>query len=112
MFDTHLLDAAARKRSERLEAERRAVLESVIAVLVSEARSLGVREAYVVGSLAKEGEWAEGSDVDVAVAGGDPLEVMRVVEQAAGRAVDVIDLERHPEPSSTICMARANSSSN
>lgn len=98
MFDTHLLDAAARRRAERLEVERRETLERVVAALESQGSRMGLREAYVVGSLAREGEWVEDSDVDVAISGGDPLEVMRLVEEAAGRAVDVIDLERHPAP--------------
>lgn len=98
MFDTRVLDAAVTKTAERLEAERRALFDRVFSVLLSEASALGVREAFIVGSLAEEGSWTEGSDVDVAVAGGDPLQVMRLIEDAAGRAVDVIDLERHPGP--------------
>lgn len=74
------------------------MLEKVIVALRSEAPRLGLTEAYVVGSLAKEGEWTDGSDVDVAIAGGDPLAVMMAVEEAAERTVDVIDLERHPAP--------------
>lgn len=98
MFDTHVLDTAVRRRTERLERERRALLQSVSDTLRSEGPRLGVREAWVVGSLTEEGQWVDESDVDVAVAGGDPLEVMRVVEEAAQRTVDVIDLDRHPEP--------------
>jgi predicted nucleotidyltransferase len=74
-FRTHLLDAAAARRGKRLEAERKTLLEKVIRALRSEAAHLGVTEAYVVGSLAKEGEWTERSDVDVAISGGEPLEV-------------------------------------
>lgn len=81
-----------------MEVERRSVLQRVIRTLRSEASRLGVTEACVVGSLAREGEWVEGSDVDVAISGGDPLEVMKVIEEATDRTVDVIDLARHPEP--------------
>jgi len=98
MFSTHLLDDAARRRAERMEARRRVVLERVVATLESEGPRLGVSEAYLVGSVISEGEWAEDSDVDVAISGGDPIRVMRIVEEAAGSAVDVIDLERHPTP--------------
>lgn len=87
-----------RKRAERLERERKRVLERVSATLRSEGPGLGLKEAWVVGSLTEEGQWVEDSDVDVAVVGGDPLEVMRLVEEVARRAVDVIDLERHPAP--------------
>jgi predicted nucleotidyltransferase len=96
---THILDAAIRRRRERLERERRAVLEDVIRALLSAGALLGIEEAYVVGSVASEGEWTDGSDVDVAIAGGDPLAVMRILEEATGRAVDVVDLTAHPAPS-------------
>ena len=98
MFNTRVLDDAATKTAERLEAERRVLLERVFSVLVSKGPALGVREAFIVGSLAQQGAWTDVSDVDVAVAGGDPLQLMRIIEDAAGRAVDIIDLERHPEP--------------
>lgn len=98
MFDTHRLDAALERRAARLEEDRRAVLDRVIRCLESEGPRLGVREAYVVGTLVREGTWTESSDVDVAISGGDPLGVMRLIEEASGRTVDVIDLEGHPQP--------------
>jgi predicted nucleotidyltransferase len=98
MFSTRVLDDAITNTARRLEAERRSLFERVSLALASEGPALGLREAFIVGSLAQEGAWTATSDVDVAIAGGDPLEVMRVIEDAAGRAVDVIDLDRHPEP--------------
>jgi predicted nucleotidyltransferase len=98
MYSTHILDAAERERAERLEAARRATLERVSRTLRAAAPLLGIREAFLVGSLIAEGEWTEGSDVDVAISGGDVLEVMKVVEDAADCPVDVIDLDRHPMP--------------
>jgi predicted nucleotidyltransferase len=98
MFDTHRLDAALARRAERLERERTAVLERVLGCLESEIAALGLKEAYVVGTLARPHAWTETSDVDVAISGGDPLEVMRRLEAVSGRAVDVIELDRHPEP--------------
>ena len=97
-FSTHLLDAAVRRRGERLEAERRAVLEKVIQILRREASRLGIRRAYAVGSIASEGAWADESDVDVAIVGGDPLQVMKLLEEVTGRDVDVVELERHAAP--------------
>lgn len=81
-----------------METERRAILEAVIRILRAETSRLGITEAYLVGSLTKEGEWAEKSDVDVAIWGGDPLYVMTMIEAAVGREVDVIDLRAHPAP--------------
>jgi predicted nucleotidyltransferase len=96
MFDTHILDAAETRRAARLEAERRIILESVARTLRSAAPAMGIVEAFVVGSLITAAAWTEDSDVDVAISGGDVLEVMKVVEDSAGRPVDVIDLDRHP----------------
>jgi predicted nucleotidyltransferase len=98
MFRTDVLDAAIRQRRERLEEERKGLLDIVTRVVGAELPRLGVMEAYLVGSLAREGEWVEDSDVDIAITGGDPLAVMQVLEQATERNVDVIDLEAHPEP--------------
>jgi predicted nucleotidyltransferase len=98
IFSTNILDATVSRRAERLEAERRSLLEKVSHMLRSEATRLGVAEAYIVGSLTREGEWTDASDVDVAISGGNPLEVMKAVEEAAERTVDVVDLERHPAP--------------
>jgi predicted nucleotidyltransferase len=98
MFDTHRLDAALDRRAERLESERTAVLQRVVRWLESEGPALGVKEAYVVGTLARPHAWTEASDVDVAISGGDSLEVMRRLEEASGRSVDVIELDGHPEP--------------
>ena len=97
-FDTSVLDAAIRRRRDRLERERAELLERVASAIRAQAGALGVRHAYVVGSLTREHGWSEDSDVDVAIHGGDPLAVMRLVEDASGRVVDVIDLDRHPVP--------------
>ena len=98
MFETRVLDAAIRRKAERLEAERRVILDRLLAALRAQAPRLGLREAFIVGSLVQQGAWTEDSDVDVAISGGDPLRVMRTLEEAVDRDVDVIDLDRHPEP--------------
>ena len=98
MFNTDILDSEISRTAERLEIERKGILAKVISALRSGAPDLGVREAYVVGSLVHEGEWTDASDVDVAVSGADPLQIMLLVERASGRVVDVIDLDGHPEP--------------
>lgn len=55
MYDTHVLDAAARRRAERLEAERRVTLQRVVAALESQGSRMGLREAYVVVSSPERG---------------------------------------------------------
>jgi predicted nucleotidyltransferase len=91
-FSTHALDAALSARAERLEIQRQAVLEKVVRTLRTEAGRLGITEAYIVGSLTKKGEWTDDSDVDVAVLGANPLEVMKAVE--AGECYNLRHLTR------------------
>ncbi|MCE2439997.1 MAG: hypothetical protein J4F39_11290 [Candidatus Latescibacteria bacterium] len=100
MFDTSLFDRALRKRIEERSRERAECLRSVIAALKRIRNEYDVREAYVTGSLVVENRWNEASDVDVAVGGcsGSILDVMKVLEDASGRVVDVIDLDTHPYP--------------
>jgi predicted nucleotidyltransferase len=98
MFRTHLLDECHPKAEQRLEQERRIHLQKVIHALALEGPRLGLREAYVVGSVTQEDAWTDDSDVDVAMSGGDPLELMKILEQSVGRPVDVIDLDAHPVP--------------
>ena len=65
---------------------------------------LGVRSAYIVGSVLSPERWTESSDVDVAVGGCSHavLDVMKALEDATGKTVDVIDLDRHPVPETFI----------
>ena len=98
MFDTSKRDAAIRERRAREEQERRRILAVTIQALRDSAEKHALQEAYVVGSLTREGLWHARSDVDVAVSGGWVLEVMKDIEDATDRTVDVIDLDRHPDP--------------
>ena len=98
MFDTSTLDKAVRERQQRLAAEQAELLDRVRRTLQELRKPLGIESAYIVGSLRSPDFWKESSDVDVAVAGCSPivLEVMKALEEATGRAVDVIDLDQHP----------------
>ena len=100
VFDTSLRDQAIRDRRSALDRERADLLARVAGALRQARASCGLREAFVIGSLAQPERWHQGSDVDVAVGGCSAavLEVMRILEDATGRAVDVIDLDRHPRP--------------
>ena len=100
MFDTSALDKAVRDRRRRLAAEQAEVLRRVRGALSDLREPFGIRAAYVVGSLRSPELWRESSDIDVAVAGCSRmvLEVMKALEDATGKAVDVIDLDRHPDP--------------
>ena len=100
MFDTSIRDEALLARRQRLEKERLLVMAQATAALEQIRAQIPVREAFIVGSLAQAGRWDEESDVDVAVGGcsRQVLEVMRLIEDATGKTVDVIDLDRHPRP--------------
>ena len=104
MFDTSIRDRAGRARRQRLAMEQAGLLQRVRRTLTALREPLGIRTAYVVGSLRSPDFWRESSDVDVAVAGCSPavLYVMKALEDATGRAVDVIDLDRHPSPQSFV----------
>ena len=102
MFDTSIRDEATRERRRRLAAEQAELLLRVRRTLLDLREPLGVETAYVVGSLRSPERWRESSDVDVAVGGCSDvvLDVMKALEATTGRAVDVIDLDRHPFPQS------------
>ncbi len=99
-FDTSLFDQALRKRREKRSRERRECLDTVTGTLHRVRSQYDIREAYVTGSLIVEYRWNEDSDVDVAVGGcsGSVLDVMKALEDATGKVVDVIDLDAHPNP--------------
>ena len=98
MFDTHILDEALAKQRRALATEQAELLDRVRHALEDVRNQLGIEAAYVVGSLRSADTWRRSSDIDVAVSGCTPyvLEVMKAVETATGRDVDVIDLDRHP----------------
>ena len=103
-FDTSVLDRAIQDRRRRLAAEQAELLPRVRQSLLDLRDRLGVPRAYIVGSVLSPDFWTESSDIDVAVGGCSHavLDVMKALEDATGRSVDVIDLDRHPFPESFI----------
>ena len=104
MFDTSILDEAIRARRQRLAAEQAELLDCVCRTLLELREPLGIEAAYIVGSLRSPDSWRESSDIDVAVGGCSSivLELMKALEDATGKEVDVIDLDRHPAPQSFV----------
>ena len=104
MFDTSILDEAIRARRQRLAAEQAELLDCVRRTLLELRQPLGIEAAYIVGSLRSPDSWRESSDIDVAVRGCSSivLELMKALEDATGKEVDVIDLDRHPAPQSFV----------
>ena len=103
-FDTGIRDKAIRDRRRRLAAEQAELLPRVRQALLELREPLGVRSAYIVGPVLRPEFWSETSAIAVAVAGCSSavLEVMKAVEDASGRVVNVIDLDRHPFPESVV----------
>ncbi|MDE3259375.1 MAG: hypothetical protein OYM47_16225 [Gemmatimonadota bacterium] len=99
-FNTSLFDRALKERREKRSRERKECLDTVTATLIRVRSQYDIREAYVTGSLIVEYRWNEDSDVDVAFGGcsGSVLDVMKALEDATGKVVDVIDLDTHPYP--------------
>ena len=98
MFDTCILDEALKDRRARLRREQTGLLDLVRHTLRELRGPLKIEAAYIIGSLRTPDAWHPSSDVDVAVRGQslDVLELMKALEIATDRDVDVIDLDRHP----------------
>lgn len=97
MFDTDVLDRALATRRRQSNRVRVALIDRVARALRVCRETYGVREAFIVGSLLFFDRWDHKSDVDVAIGGASMhvLDVMKVVEDAVDRDVDVIDLDLH-----------------
>lgn len=97
-FDTSILDRALKKQREQLEQERLDLISIVSETLRKNQSRYGIKSAYIVGSLAQPKMWRKFSDVDVAVSGCSEhiLSIMKDLEDATGKQVDVIDLESSP----------------
>lgn len=97
MFDTDVLDRALKTRRGQRNRERVALIDRVACALRVCRDKYGVREAFIVGSLLYFYRWDHKSDVDVAISGASMhvLDVMKVVEDAVERDVDVINLDLH-----------------
>ncbi len=97
MFETAILDRTLKSQRELRNQERVALIGRVAVALRVCRDEHGLREAWIVGSLLFADRWDEMSDVDVAIGGASDrvLDVMRIVEDAVARDVDVIDLDLH-----------------
>ncbi len=99
-FDTSIRDRALKQKRERLEQERRKLLQIVEKTLRENQEKYGISEAYITGSLLQSHRWYPFSDVDVAVGGCSQhiLSIMGDLEDATEKEVDVIDLDYHYSP--------------
>lgn len=96
-YDTSLLDKAIAERRARLEQERRAVLAHVLQWLDEHGADLGLRAAYVFGSLAGKGRFDDCSDVDIAVEEISVegfFDLMAALSSDLDRDVDLVELTK------------------
>jgi predicted nucleotidyltransferase len=89
-----VLDNATRRRLGEREAARRQALADIDRGLSRLCPRYGAAEAYVFGSVLREGRFGSDSDVDVAVSGigAELWRFAAELSRAVGREVDVIDL--------------------
>ena len=66
-FDTHLLDEAIARRSDRLENERQRLFAQAVALLDAHSRQYCLSSAYIFGSVVRPRRFHERSDVDIAI---------------------------------------------
>lgn len=98
-FSTHLLDAALQKKKIEREELRKRLLSRALVALDLLSDRFKFNEAYVFGSLAKEGHYLPGhSDIDIAVRGlrdRDYFPAAAFLSSEMDNEVDLIQLEGH-----------------
>ncbi len=98
-FDTSLLDAALEEQCRAWEEERRQVVTRLLELLDRWGPALGIRQAYLFGSVARPGRFYPDSDVDLAVEQIDDQAFLQAVAWFSGelgRPVDVVELADCP----------------
>ncbi len=96
-FSTHLLDAALQRRCKLNEQRRLVLLERVTQWLEINGQQYGIAQAYLFGSLTRPHQFAEHSDVDIAVESVNPdrfFEAIAALSEQVERDVDLVDLSK------------------
>ncbi len=96
-YDTSVLDKAIAEKRARWERERQATLEHVLQWLDAHGADLGLRQAYVFGSLARTGRFNDCSDVDFAVekiSAEGFFDLMAALSSELDRDVDLVELTK------------------
>jgi len=96
-YDTSVLDKAIAEKHTRWERERQVVLTRVLRWLDAHGADLGLRRAYVFGSLARAGRFSDYSDVDIAVeeiSVESFFDLMAALSSELDRDVDLVELTK------------------
>lgn len=97
-FSTKLVDEAIKRSGKESEALRRKVIERLFHALAALAGRVEFKEAYIFGSITKEGRFDNNSDIDVGFIGLGDEDVVPAIAFLSGeleRDVDVVQLEGH-----------------
>ena len=98
IFQTTLLDEVIEKNRSRQEEVRLLVIEKILAAIDKLSEEIALKEAYLFGSVTKPFGFSEGSDIDIGfieLDDGHFFKVMSHISEAAGRDVDIVQLEDH-----------------
>lgn len=96
-FDTSLLDGALAERAAALEQDRRRLLAAAVAALDDFGPRFGWQQAFLFGSVTLAGRFHQGSDIDIAVSGLNPIDRFQasaLFSERLGFQVDLVPLEQ------------------
>lgn len=96
-FDTSIRDLAVRSERAVREEKREQCLSATLDALNALGSGLGMRSAYLFGSLVREGAFRQDSDVDIAVEGAvEPIHAAARLSARIGREVQIVVLDGSP----------------
>jgi len=95
-FDTSLWERIIEKRYEDREKKRQEILQALIKNLKDYFKDKKVKKVYILGSILREGEFYEFSDIDIAVGGLEEnyFRISAEIEDIVDRDIDLIELEK------------------
>jgi predicted nucleotidyltransferase len=96
VFDTSLLEKITEEKARKREEKRIRLLSETIVKLKTFFEGKRVRHVYLTGSILRERNFYDFSDIDVAVEGleEDYFRTLVEIEDLLDRDVDLIELER------------------
>ena len=95
MFKTTYLDQILATQRSQLEQERQKLLEKTIDWLDNYGVQYGIKQAYIFGSLTRENQFSQKSDIDLAVEITNTdnfFSVIGLISEVTGREVDLIPI--------------------
>ena len=97
MFNTYLLDREKKKQRQANEEKRREMISKVFAVLEDIAPKYGIERAYLFGSISRQFQFVEDSDIDIALENLPEeyyFKLLAELSRRLGYDVDLVNLEK------------------